>query len=490
MHQSHSAGMPHPRAWLIFAVVAPALLMASIDGTIISVGLPVLTRELHTTNAWAAWGIGGSMLAQTITMPIAGKLSDEWGRKRLFLVSVAIYTAAAIGSVFAPTIYVLILFRVLQGVGGGGFLPSSTGIISETFGDRRMTAIGLSTSIFPLGGVIGPNLGGFLIDHISWRGIFFINVPVGILLLIAGTIVIPKSQTTLAERRPLDLRGGAYFAGGIFSILFGMTWLANHPHNPLSPMVWGFFVLGMVSLVSFLRHEARVPDPMVDLKLLSWRPFFAANVYNFIYGACVFGTFSFIPLYAKEAYNMSAGQTGLLLTPRSIVMTVVSILSSFFLIRLGYRLPMIIGAIFIAITFGVLSQGYSEVTLLGFHIGNLTFLAMMLMVAGFGIGIAGPASNNAALDLVPDKISAVSGIRGMFRSTGGVIGTAAIPLALSRFDDKSQGFEMVFFVLIFVVLLIVPLVFLIPDRARERHLAAKREALRPTAPEAASTIEM
>ncbi|HZP26925.1 MAG TPA: MFS transporter, partial [Dehalococcoidia bacterium] len=437
---------------------------------------------------WVGWTLTGYQLVQIIMLPLAGRLSDTLGRKRVFLACTAAFTLGSLLCGLAPSIGFLIGFRALQALGGGGLMPSAIGIISDQFGDRRAQARGLFSSVFPIGGIIGPNLGGFIVDNLSWRWIFFVNIPLGILLLVGGLLVLPQYARS-HEHNKLDLTGAAMFAAGIFSVLFAMTTLANHPHNLANPMVWGFLALGILLLIVFLRHEGRVPAPMVELELLRWRPFFAANVYNFIYGACVFGLFSFIPFYAHDVYGLSAGDTGLLLTPRSIVMAVTSTISSFFLIRFGYRLPMIFGAVIISITFAILSQGFHDVSLLGFHPSNMTLLALIVMIAGFGIGIAGPASNNTALDLVPEKISAVAGIRGMFRSTGGVLGTAAIPLALSQFNDKAQGWQAIFTVLIFVILLIVPLVFLIPDMARQRHLA-RRDAVRAAVPEAAGPIEL
>jgi len=148
----------HP--YLVFFVTSLALLMASVDGTIVNVGLRTMQSELHTNIALLGWTLTGYTLTQTIAMPLAGKLSDEWGRKRLFLGAVLIFTLSSVAAGLAPNVQLLIVFRVFQAIGGGAFLPSATGIVSDAFGEKRGTAIGLFTSIFPLGGIIGPNLGG------------------------------------------------------------------------------------------------------------------------------------------------------------------------------------------------------------------------------------------------------------------------------------------------------------------------------------------
>ncbi|MCX6022009.1 MAG: DHA2 family efflux MFS transporter permease subunit [Chloroflexi bacterium] len=463
--------------YLIFAIVALALLMSSIDGTIVAVGLPTIMAELNTNLAWIGWTLTSYMLTSTIIMPIAGKMSDEWGRKRLFLGAVALFTLSSMACGLAPNVYWLIIFRVLQAIGGGAFLPSATGIVSDAFGDRRMTALGLFTSVFPLGGILGPNLGGFIIDNMSWRWVFYINGPIGLALLGLGVWLLPSSPATApaGERKRIDLAGAGLFAGAMVAILYAMTTWANRPEAIDDPAIWGFLALGVALMGVFLWHESRTASPMLEIDLLRRRPFMAANAYNFIYGAVVFGFFSFIPYYATVAYNMTAGESGLILTPRSLTMAVMSTISSFFLIRFGYRLPMIVGTLFVALSLFMLGQGFHDVALFGVLIPNMALLAAQVLIAGFGMGVSGPASNNAALDLIPEKVAAVAGLRGMFRSTGGVLGTSGLILALSHFPDKAHGLQQIFLFLSGLIVLTIPLVFLIPDAARQRHLDRKAE---------------
>ncbi|HLI51345.1 MAG TPA: MFS transporter, partial [Thermomicrobiaceae bacterium] len=160
------AGAIGLREVLIFVIVSLALLMSSIDNTIVSVGLPDMMSGLKTNLIWISWVITAYSLAQTIVMPMAGKLSDDLGRKRLFLGCVVVFTTSSFLCAIAPNVYLLIFFRVLQAIGGGAFMPSAAGIVSDVFGTKhRATAIGLFTSVFPIGGIIGPNLGGWVIDH-------------------------------------------------------------------------------------------------------------------------------------------------------------------------------------------------------------------------------------------------------------------------------------------------------------------------------------
>lgn len=458
----HTSGSAH-HPYLVFAVTALALLMAAVDGTIVNVGLRTMESELHTSIALLGWTLTGYTLTQTIVMPLAGKLSDDWGRKRLFLGAVATFTLASAAAGLAPNIYVLIVCRVVQAIGGGAFLPSATGIVSDAFGARRGTAIGLFTSIFPLGGILGPNLGGFLLDHASWRWIFYVNVPIGLLLLGLGLFILPASRAAASQRK-VDVMGAAYFAAAMFGVLYGMTTLATDAHAIGDPVMWTSFGTGAVALVLFIRHEMRTPAPMIEMELLRWRPFAAANAYNFLYGMVVFGLFSFVPYYASYAYHMTPGESGLILTPRSVAMALASTVSSLFIIRAGYRKPMIGGVLLVTASLLLMSRGLHDVTWLGAHVPNLMLLALLVTVSGLGVGIGGPASNNAALDLVPDKVAAVAGMRGMFRSTGGTLGTAAITLYLSHQGDLGVGLQHVFLILAVILLAVIPIVYLIPER--------------------------
>ena len=456
------------QAYLTFAIVGLALLMASIDSTIVAVGLPTLLTDMKTNLALVGWTMTGYQFAQSIVMPIAGKLSDEWGRKRLFLAAVGLFTISSIAAGLAPNIYVLIIFRILQGIGGGTFLPSATGLVADAFGDRRAQAIGLFGSIFPIGGIIGPNIGGIILDNFSWRWIFFVNIPVGILLLVLGSMLLPKGiQTINSTNRKLDTTGIGLFVGAIFAILYGITNWANSASG-FGVTTGLLFALSAVLFFLFVRHEDRTANPMLDMRLLRWRPFVAVNIYNFLFGAVVFGVTAFIPYYATVAYGMTPGQNGLLLTPRSITMILVSAVTSLFIIRFRYRLPMIAGLLIIAASLFVLSRGFHDVTLMGVGLHSIVLLASLVALVGVGMGIANPASNNAALDLIPGQVAAATGMRGMARSVGGVLGTAAVSLILSYFPDKAKGMQYIYLGLAAIMIVIIPVVFMIPDTAADR----------------------
>ena len=189
------------RRWVIFAVVSMALLMGSIDQTIVATALPRLQRDLHTTVNWSGWTITAYQLGAVLTLPVAGRVADLYGRKKVFMICVVIFTASSLACGLSNSIYMLVPLRAVQAIGGGAFMPSASGIVSESFGKDRDRAIGMFTSIFPLGALIGPVLGGIITQDWSWRGIFFINIPIGVLLVILGLRILPGSVPRAASMR-------------------------------------------------------------------------------------------------------------------------------------------------------------------------------------------------------------------------------------------------------------------------------------------------
>jgi EmrB/QacA subfamily drug resistance transporter len=467
-----------PNRYLFFGLASLAVLMASIDATIVAVAIPALADAFGAPLTWIGWTLTSYQLVQVVMLPLAGKLSDTLGRKRVFLACVGTFTVGSLLCGLAPSIGWLIAFRALQALGGGGLMPSAVGIVADQFGRRRAQAIGLFTSVFPIGGIIGPNLGGYVLHNWSWRELFFLNVPLGIAVLIGVYFLLAESPRTAGPLR-VDWRGLGLFGGAVVALLYGMTQLGNDPALVRSPLLWTVFAASAVLFVLFLRHVRATADPLVDPELVMRNPFLAANLYNFLFGAAAFGFFSFVPYYAVVKYGLTTFESGVVLTPRAIAMMIVSTVASVFIIRFGYRAPMVGGMLLVIASLVLLGQGWSALTVGGLTIDGFWLLALVVAISGVGMGLAGPASNNAALDLAPSQAAAISGLRGMFRQTGGVIGIAGVVLTLSFFPDQAQGLAIVFAVLAGVLLLAVPLVFLIPDLARQRHQEPPRPKPRP-----------
>ena len=221
--------------WLIFAVVATALFMASLDLTIIGTALGAIHKSLHAKLNWTGWSVTGFTLGMTVTMPVAGRLSDQFGRKRIFVVAAILFTGSSLACGLASNIYILVGLRALQAIGGGAFMPSATGIVADTFGENRDRAVAMFTSILPVGGIVGPVLGGVIVTYWSWRGIFFINVPFGILVTILAVKFIPASVPRPGEKA--DIPGVILLGSLILAFMFGVTDLGNGHTSISSPSV-------------------------------------------------------------------------------------------------------------------------------------------------------------------------------------------------------------------------------------------------------------
>lgn len=449
------------RKYLVFGVVSLALFMSSVDSTIVATALPAIERGLKANLSWTGWVITAYQLMTLTAMPLMGRISDEWGRKRVFIGCVAVFTLSSLFCALSPNIWFLIIFRFLQAMGGSGFMPSATGIVGELFEENRAQAIGLFTSIFPLGGLIGPALGGWLLDVSGWKAIFLVNVPIGCLVLLLAHLLLEPDP--LARRTEVDFLGAALFAGMMLSIMYFLTRLGEQQEAQSSwhALLWP--IAAVLFLALFIYRESTARAPILELDLLRTPAFFVVNCLNLVYGACVFGLMAFIPYFGQVAYGMSSLVSGSLLTARALGMMVMSAVTSMLLDRTGYRLPMAAGFLLLSLTALGLNPCWRPHAVFGREISIFWWLALLVFFSGVGVGMASPSSNNAALELMPEKISAIAGLRGMFRQSGGIIGTAVIVLVLSRFPNKADGFRAVFLGAGILLLLALPLIRLVPE---------------------------
>jgi EmrB/QacA subfamily drug resistance transporter len=448
------------RRYLIFVAAGLSLLMSSVDGTVVAVALPNLIEDLGTNVLWAAWTISIYFIAITMAMPMAGNLSDRFGRKNVFLISLILFTGSSLACALAPDIHTLIAFRFIQGIGGACFLPTAAGMVSDHFPDHRERAIGLFTSIFPIGGVIGPNLGGWIVSHYSWRYVFYINVPVGIGLMVLITMLLKPSR--VSSRHHLDLAGAFFMSGAILFLMFGLNLIGETSSFRSFLFAALFMVLSSSSLFLFLRQEKKAPNPILDMALLRSRPFLAANVLNMVIGAGAWGILSFIPLYATSVHKLSTLLSGMILTPRSLGMIFASAVTSFLLRRWGYRWPMVWGLGMISFSTILLGEGVPLARMMGIRWGTAELLSFLILFSGIGSGIAFPAANNACIELLPDKVATIVGLRGMFRTVGAALGVSLITFALHLSSNPNTGFRITFMACGLAILFTIPLVFLMP----------------------------
>jgi EmrB/QacA subfamily drug resistance transporter len=442
------------RRRLIFLIASSTLFMSSVDQTIVATALPTIQRELHAQVNWSSWLITIYALGQVLVMPLAGRLSDQYGRKRVFLCAIALFTTASLCCGMADNIYELVALRALQSIGGGAFLPSASGVVSDQFGPDRDRALGLFSSIFPIGGVIGPILGGIFIAVWSWRGIFLVNVPIGIVLFVLAVRFIPHSEPTRPGRN--DFGGVLLLGWALLSAMFGIAYLGSGTAQITSPIFLVCESMAVLAAILFVRHTKRHPSPFIPARFLTGRGFGVVNIINVIFGAAALGFTALVPLYAEERYGIHALAAGTLLTARAVGMIALSGLSVMVLRKTGYRLPMVVGFIVIATGLILLSIEPSNVS-------PYVWLSIAAGVTGIGLGTSQPASNNASMQLAPNDIAAIAGLRGMFRQAGAIMAVSITTAILARSSDPGLAQAHVFVVFAFMLLATIPLIFLLPD---------------------------
>ena len=426
-----------------------------------TVAFPVLTRDFDTSLVVAGWVLNSYQLVATIMAPLAGKISDVVGRKPAFMVYTILFTAGSMASALAPNIYLLIGFRVLQGIGGGGFMPCAAGVVSEEFPEARQRYIGLFSSIFPIGMMIGPNLGGWMVDSFGWRSIFWLNVPIGIVILALSQWLLSTGKREQTGSS-IDFTGAALLFGSLLTLMLGLTQIGNSSSDIPWLLVGGLTAAGIGTMVAFVWQEQRAREPIVDLELLKSRPFLAANIYNIIYGLTTLGTSSLLPLYAVSIYKMTIFESGVILTPRAVGTIVASVITSISIMNWGYRRPILIGTLIAAFSLFLLSLQIQGVEVVGFHIGATPLLLIILGLIGIGHGICTPASNNACIELMPEKVATITGLRGMFRQLGVVVSVAIGTVLLHNIGDVRRAFFIVLFGSALILLISIPLIFIMP----------------------------
>jgi len=450
------------RHYLISVSAGLGLLMYAIDSTAVAVAFPIFMEDFNTNVLWAGWTISIYLVATTSIMPLMGNLSDTFGRKKVFVYSLTLFTVTSLACGLAPNIYSLIAFRFLQGAGGASFLPTAAGIVSDQFPKHRAKAIGLLTSIFPIGGIIGPNLGGWIVSQYSWRYVFYINLPIGISLIALMMILLEDAE--ILSRPHIDFAGASFFFGAILFLMLGLNFIAESI-SISSVLLTIIFLLVSFSLFSlFFRQEKKESNPILDMALLRSKPFLATNVYNMVFGAGIFGIISFIPLYATSVHKLSTLVSGMVVTPRFIGAIPASAVTSFLLKRWGYRWPIVLGSSLISLSIILLAgQGFQLLRFPAIHLEVAEIVAILVLLNGIGIGIVLPPSNNACIELMPEKVATISGLRGTIRSVGGAFAISLITIILHSSSTPTEGFKTAFMSYGLILILTVPLVFLMPS---------------------------
>ena len=395
--------------------------LASLDTTIVGTAMPTIVGKLGGFTLYS-WVFSVYLLTSTTTVPIYGKLADLFGRKPIFLFGTALFLIGSIASGTSQSMEQLIVFRAIQGLGAGAVLPIVLTIIGNIFVlEERARVQGLFSGVWALSSVVGPALGGLIVDHFSWRWVFYINIPFG--LLSAFLLVIFFNEKVERKKLSLDYIGTLTLTGGIVALLFallqgGTNWAWNS-----LPSI-GLFALSALLLVLFIYQENRAPEPILPLTLFKNRIIAISSIGGVILGVIMFGITSYVPLFVQGVKGGTATSAGVTLGPLLIAWPISSTLSSKIIIRFGYRFTAVMGASFATV-------GVGMVTL--FHMDTgLPYIVVSMLIIGTGLGFMSTAFVIAVQNAVPWNLRGVATASTQFvRTMGGTVGVAVMGTILN-----------------------------------------------------------
>lgn len=409
---------------LTFAIVTSTIMMMGIDSTIVATALSAVREGLQTSINWAGWTITAYLLAFVVMLPISGKLCMRHGHFNVFMGSVATFTIASLACGLSGNIYTLITFRALQALGGAGFMPSATGIVIKHFGSARDRAVGLFGSVYPIGVMIGPIFGGLFVTYWNWRGIFLVNVPIGLAVMLLAMHGVPRDRPRKEMRVPLDGLGMVLLAAGLATAMFAASYLGEADARPASAVFILPCMIAVACLLAFVRHIHRNSAPIIPPRLIFGKGFGAVNLVNGVFVGLVDTVIALLPLYAINRYHLDVLDSGLLLIAQGAAAIVFAFVSAMLMRRTGYRLP-----VYVAVSMAVLGIAWLVVAPPA-SVSPGVWLACGAFLIGVAGGTMSPPTRSAGLQLEPDQSATIAGLRVVFIDIGTIIsvsiGTALI----------------------------------------------------------------
>ena len=419
------------KKWWTLGAVSFGLFMIMLDNTVVNVALPSIQRDLGVGLSELEWIVSGYALTFAALMLIGGKLADAYGRRLLFVVGIAVFTAASLACGLSTSGDMLIAARVAQGVGAALMNPATLSIIAATFPPRqRGTAIGIWVGVSALALAIGPLVGGLLTEYASWNWIFFVNVPVGALGIAASFLLIDESRDPTHQR--LDIPGLATSALGLFALTYAL--IEANAYGWGSARIVGAFAIAAVSLLAFVVLERRQRAPMLDLSLFRHRTYVGANLVVLLVALAMFGVFFFVSLYMQNVLGYSAVQAGAAFLPMTLLIIVVAPIAGKLSDRFGSRALITIGMLLVSTQLLVFSQ-------LG---PDSSFWALVpgLLLGGIGMPMTMTPSAAAATRAVPvEKAGVGSAVLNAARQVGGSIGIALLGAIMASHIATSPSIE-------------------------------------------------
>lgn len=417
------------RKWYVMAAVSTGTLLATIDSSIVNVALPTLVRELRTDFAAVQWVVLAYLLTLATLLPSIGRLADMIGKKQIYTLGFVIFTIGSLLCGLASTVRFLILFRVVQAIGATMILALGSAIVTESFpASERGQALGITGTMVSIGIVIGPTLGGLLIDAFSWHWIFFVNIPIGILGVLMIIRYVPDIKPKGAQR--FDYLGAVTLFFCLLTLLSALS--LGQSAGFTDWRVLGLLALGTILLGAFTVVERRAKEPMIDLTLFRNVEFSISLVTGYLTFVAVAGTLILMPFYLQNILGYGTRQVGLLIAVLPVSMGVIAPIAGSLSDRIGSRIITVSGLV-------ILLVGYAALTTLSIDTSAYAF-ALLFLPIGVGMGIFQSPNNSTIMGAAPpDKLGIVSGMLALNRTLGQTTGIAimgAIWAALTIYYAK------------------------------------------------------
>jgi EmrB/QacA subfamily drug resistance transporter len=430
--QVEGSAEAHPqqvKKWWVLVAVGVSTFMSALDTSVVNIVLPVLNADFHTSVATIEWVVIIYLLLVSGLLLSFGRLGDLHGHRRIFLTGFLIFIGSSMACGLAATPSWLIAFRGLQAIGAAMLAANSPAILTKSFPDsQRGRALGLQATMTYLGLTVGPSLGGWLTVQFSWRAVFFINVPVGLLALLISFLFVPHDGAH-SRTEKFDLRGAGLFMAGLIALLLGLN--QGESWGWTSPPILALLLAAAIFLGIFLAVELRVSNPMLDLSLFQRRIFSAAVASAILNYICVYSILFLMPFYLLQGRLLSPDKAGLLLSAQPLVMAVAAPVSGTLSDRIGSRIPGTVGMF-------ILSLGLLLLASLQQASSSLLII-LALAVSGLGIGIFISPNNSALMGAAPrNRQGIAAGVMATARSVGMVLG---IGLAGAIFTTVLSGQE-------------------------------------------------